>query len=33
VAAHLGALDGVGLLKWEECFLDGSIAPAQKGAL
>ena len=29
--ALLGALDGEGLLKWEECFLDGSFAPAQKG--
>ena len=30
--ALLGALDGKGLLKWEECFLDGSFAPAKKGA-
>src|SRR5258708_21029963 len=29
----LGALDGEGLLKWEETFLDGSFAPAKKGAL
>src|SRR5450756_1675027 len=28
----LGALDGKGLLKWEETFLDGSFAPAKKGA-
>ena len=26
-------LDGEGLLKWEETFLDGSFAPAKKGAL
>jgi hypothetical protein len=26
----LGALDGEGLLQWEEPFLDGSFAPAQK---
>ena len=31
--ALLGALDGEGLLKWEETFLDGSFAPAKKGAL
>ncbi len=31
--ALLGALDGKGLLKWEETFLDGSFAPAKKGAL
>ena len=31
--ALLGALDGEGLLKWEESFLDGSFAPAKKGAL
>jgi transposase len=30
--ALLGALDGEGLLKWEETFLDGSFAPAKKGA-
>ena len=29
----LGALDGEGLLKWDETFLDGSFAPAKKGAL
>ena len=28
----LGALDGEGLLKWEVTFLDGSFAPAKKGA-
>jgi transposase len=28
----LGALDEEGLLKWEETFLDGSFAPAKKGA-
>jgi transposase len=28
----LGALDAEGLLKWEETFLDGSFAPAKKGA-
>ena len=27
----LGALDGEGLLKWEETLLDGSFAPAKKG--
>lgn len=31
--ALLGALDGEGLLQWEETFLDGSFAPAKKGAL
>ena len=31
--AMLGALDGEGLLRWEETFLDGSFAPAKKGAL
>jgi transposase len=31
--ALLGALDGEGLLKWDETFLDGSFAPAKKGAL
>ena len=31
--ALLGALDGEGLLRWEESFLDGSFAPAKKGAL
>jgi len=30
--ALLGALDGEGLLQWEETFLDGSFAPAKKGA-
>jgi len=29
----LGALDGEGLLKWEETLLDGSFAPAKRGAL
>ena len=29
----LGALDEEGLLEWEESFLDGSFAPAKKGAL
>lgn len=29
----LGALDREGLLKWDEAFLDGSFAPAKKGAL
>ena len=29
----LGALDENGLLRWEESFLDGSFAPAKKGAL
>jgi hypothetical protein len=29
----LGALDGEGLLRWNEAFLDGSFAPAKKGAL
>ena len=28
----LGALDAKGLLKWDEAFLDGSFAPAKKGA-
>jgi len=28
----LGALDAEGLLKWDEAFLDGSFAPAKKGA-
>ncbi|MGA3128671.1 MAG: transposase [Candidatus Korobacteraceae bacterium] len=31
--ALLGALDGEGLLQWEESFLDGSFAPAKKGDL
>jgi transposase len=31
--ALLGALDAEGLLKWDEAFLDGSFAPAKKGAL
>jgi transposase len=30
--ALLGALDEKGLLKWDETFLDGSFAPAKKGA-
>ena len=30
--ALLGALDGKGLLKWEKAFLDGTFAPAKKGA-
>ena len=30
--ALLGALDEEGLLQWEETFLDGSFAPAKKGA-
>ena len=30
--ALLGVLDGEGLFKWEESFLDGSFAPAKKGA-
>ena len=29
----LGALDEKGLLKWDEAFLDGSFAPAKKGAM
>src|SRR6266404_2454732 len=29
----LGALDAEGLLRWDESFLDGSFAPAKKGAL
>jgi transposase len=31
--ALLGSLDARGLLKWDETFLDGSFAPAKKGAL
>ncbi len=31
--ALLGALDEEGLLRWDETFLDGSFAPAKKGAL
>src|SRR5579864_3799997 len=31
--ALLGGLDQKGLLKWDEAFLDGSFAPAKKGAL
>ena len=27
----LGALDAEGLLKWDEAFLDGCLAPAKKG--
>jgi transposase len=30
--ALLGVLDEAGLLKWDETFLDGSFAPAKKGA-
>jgi transposase len=30
--ALLGALDAEGLLKWDKTFLDGSFAPAKKGA-
>ena len=30
--ALLGALDEEGLLRWDETFLDGSFAPAKKGA-
>lgn len=30
--ALLGALNGEGLLQWEETFLDGSFAPVKKGA-
>jgi transposase len=30
--ALLGALDAEGLLNWDETFLDGSFAPAKKGA-
>ena len=30
--ALLGALDENGLLRWDETFLDGSFAPAKKGA-
>jgi transposase len=29
----LGTLDQRGLLRWEETFMDGSFAPAKKGAL
>lgn len=29
----LGALDQRGLLGWEECFIDGTFAPAKKGEL
>ena len=31
--ALLGVLDEQGLLKWDETFMDGSFAPAKKGAL
>ena len=31
--AFLGALDQRGLLGWEECFMDGTFAPAKKGEL
>jgi transposase len=31
--ALLGGLDAEGLLKWDEAFLDGSFAPAKKGAM
>ena len=30
--AFIGQLDQEGLLNWEECFVDGSFAPAKKGA-
>jgi transposase len=30
---RLGALDAEGLLKWDQAFLDGSFAPARKGAM
>src|SRR5512146_3011332 len=30
--ALLGTLDQRGLLRWEECFLDGTFFPAKKGA-
>ena len=33
LASLLGTLDQRGLLRWEETFLDGSFAPAKKGAL
>ena len=33
MARPLGALDDEGLLKWDETFLDGSFAPAKKGAM
>ena len=29
----LGALDANGLLRWDEAFMDGSFAPAKKGAM
>lgn len=31
--SFLGALDQRGLLGWEECFIDGTFAPAKRGAL
>ena len=31
--AFLGALDARGLLDWEQCFIDGTFAPAKKGEL
>ena len=31
--ALLGTLDAEGLLRWDETFMDGSFAPAKKGAL
>jgi transposase len=31
--AFLGELDQRGLLDWEECFIDGTFAPAKKGDL
>lgn len=31
--AFLGELDQRGLLGWEECFIDGTFAPAKKGEL
>lgn len=32
-SAFLEELDTKGLLEWSECFMDGSFAPAKKGAL
>jgi transposase len=31
--AFIGQLDSQGVLDWEQCFMDGSFAPAKKGAL
>jgi len=31
--AFISALDEEGLIDWEECFADGSFAPAKKGAV